>query len=521
MKKTGAKVPTLILIILVLAAVLYFAVIKPRTHSQPLKDSVEQNHAGHKDDHGHEGHDHGGGEAEKPKGGLNLSEIKTVRAVTGQGWDVVTATGKVVLPPGGLVKVSPRIEGKIEKIFVTMGDSIKKGQPVAIISSIALAEARAEYRQAAASLDMAGQNYRKEAQLAKLGAFRARPLEEARIDYLEAQGNLEDVRNELSKARSELVKCTARLERSRELYNEQIVSKQDMESSEAEFKTDQARALQLEAQLEKAKVRVEVAREYYRREEKIHGSRLLDTRSMLAAEGELTQAEIRLQAARDKISIIGGDPEEQGDTLTLTAPLSGRIASRDKNVGELASPSDSIVAIANLSQVWIEADVNEKDLSSVKIGQKAEIKVASSLNRSFEGRVLSIGDILNPDSRSAKVIFRVDNAGGVLKGEMSATVSIHSNKRESVVMIPKQAVLNESGRQIVFSPCADCEEDIKAGKSVCGAYDKIEVATGPAHGESVEILSGLKGGDLVVTVGQYQIMSAQNSGQLKAGCTDH
>ena len=80
-------------------------------------------------------------------------------------------------------------------------------------------------------------------------------------------------------------------------------------------------------------------------------------------------------------------------------------------------------------------------------------------------------------------------------------MSLVTGKRGSAVLIPKQAVLDDAGKKIVFTPCMECPEDKKAGPSACGAYDKLEVTTGPVHGDKIEVLSGLEPGTEVVTVG--------------------
>jgi multidrug efflux pump subunit AcrA (membrane-fusion protein) len=82
-------------------------------------------------------------------------------------------------------------------------------------------------------------------------------------------------------------------------------------------------------------------------------------------------------------------------------------------------------------------------------------------------------------------------------------------------------VLDEAGSKIVFTPCLDCPEDVKAGRSVCGSYDKLIVETGASRGDKIEITKGLDPGTEVVTVGAYQIKTALSSGKLEAGCADH
>ena len=88
------------------------------------------------------------------------------------------------------------------------------------------------------------------------------------------------------------------------------------------------------------------------------------------------------------------------------------------------------------------------------------------------------------------------------------------------MLIPKQAILDDAGKKIVFTTCTECPEDKKNGPSACGEYDQAEVTTGPVHGEQIEVLNGISPKTEVVTVGAFQLKTAIGSGKLSAGCTD-
>ena len=472
--------------------------------------------------------------AEKSKG-IKITGLKIEPAVAGEGWDMVVVNGKVSVPSDKLVRVSPRIDGKIVAAYGKPGDSVRQGPILAVISSIDLAEARSGYRQALARLHAAQKNLEQELEIVRLGAHSIRPVEEAKSNSLEAQGNLSDAKSELAQAKSELSKseselaqCKARLERVKELYSDKIVSRQDLETAEAEFKRDSAsvdsaksKVNQAEARIEKAKSAADIAKQYQSREERVYKGRVLDARAVQSAKAEVASSKIEVQAAADRIRVLGANPNGSGETIAVTSPIYGRIVSRNINIGETASPSDALFTVANLSSVWVEAEVYEKDLAKIRRGQAAEISVSSYPDRVFNGKVDSIGDILSSDSRTAKVRCVVANSQGLLKGEMFAQVSLMTAKRGSTVLIPKQAVLDDAGKKIVFTPCMECPEDIKAGTNACGAYDKFEIVTGSVHGNQIEVLKGIEPGTNVVTVGQYQLKTALGSGQLEAGCTDH
>lgn len=467
--------------------------------------------------------------------GAKISGLQLATATLGSSWDTVTMTGKVTVPPDRLVKISPRIEGKIVAAYGTVGDTVGRGQVVAVISSVELAEARAQYRKALATLAATRKNLQREMEIARLGAISVRPVEEARSEGLTAQGELSDAKSELSQAKSELtqaeselLQCKARLQRARELYADKIVSKQDVETAEAEYKRDSAaveaaesKVSQAASRIGKADAKTEIAKQYLTREEKVYKGRVLDMRAVQSAKSEVASAQVEVQSAADRIRVLGANPGGSGETIAIVSPISGRIISRNTNIGQMASPADAIFTIANQSQVWIEADVYEKDLARVRKGQTAEIRVDAYPNRVFGGKIDAVSDILSPESRTAKLRCIVPNAQGLLRGEMFARVSLVTGTRGECVLIPKQAVLDDAGAKIVYTPCMECPEDVKADTNACGAYDKLTVETGAVHGDRIEILKGVEPGTRVVTVGAYQLKTALGSGKLEAGCTDH
>ncbi len=472
---------------------------------------------------------------EPGQGQLDIAGLKIEPAVAGAGWESIAVTGKVTVPSDRLVKISPRIEGKVTVARGTVGDYVSRGQVLAVISSVELAEARAGYRHAVARLSASRKNYEQEAQIAKLGATSARPVEEARAESLVSQGEVSDAKSELAQAKSEVVRaeselaqCKSRLDRAKELYADKIVSRQDVETAEAEYRRDSAavdaansKVAQAQNRIQKAEAKLDISKQYLSREERVRKSRVLDLRALQGAKAEITSAQIELRSASDRIRVLGASPAASGDTLSVVSPISGRIITRHTNVGEMASPSDALFTVADLSQVWVEADVYEKDLARVSKGQSAEIQVDTYPGKTFSGRVDSISDMLSAESRTAKVRCVVPNTQSLLRGEMFARVNLLTSKRGQAVLVAKDAVLDDAGGKIVFTPCMECPEDQKAGTNACGAYDKLTVKTGSVRANQIEILSGVEPGTLVVTTGAYQIKTAMSSGKLEAGCTDH
>ena len=461
-----------------------------------------------------------GAEADREGGRAEIPGLKVEPVTIGEAWDVVVTTGRISPNANQSVKIGPRIGGRIGSVYANVGDVVHQGRVLATISSIELAQARAAYRQAQAKVKVAREAYDRQGKLADLGAFSKRPVEEARSEFLAAQGELAQAKNELVRGQSELAQRSTRLTRVQELYGDQIVSRQDLEEADANVKRASAEVEATEAMVRQAEARVAIAKTYLSREETVLSGNHLASKELQAAKAELTAAQLDLRAAEDAIRVLGASPAGSGDALPIISPISGRVVARTTNLGEMAQPSDTLFTVMNLSDVWVEANVYEKDIARVRVDQIVEVKVDSYSGRLFSGRVTHVGEVLDPASRTTMVRCAIPNPSGLLKPEMFASVTIITAKRSGAMLVPKEAVLDDTGKKIVFVACTDCEEDKRAGKSVCGAFDSRTVDLGPLHDGLVEVVKGLASGDGVVTEGAYQLKTALGSGKLEAGCSD-
>lgn len=446
--------------------------------------------------------------------------LKLARAVAGEGWEVVTATGSVAPDLGRSVKLGPRVAGKVAAVYVQVGDRVRAGQVLATVTSTELAQARATYRQAAAKLQAARTNSQRQHKLASLGAFGKRPAEEAETASLTAQGDLTEAKAGLAKAQSELALSTKKSARMRGLYTGGMVARQDVETAEADYQCDVVDLEAARAKLKQAEARVGIAKSYRAREEKVLGGNLLTAKEVQAAQAEVTAAELEVSGAAEALRVLGSSLSSAGDTLAVTSPIAGRVVAQSVTLGEMVEPASMLFTVMDLGEVQVTADIYEKDLAKVHAGQSVEVRVESFPGRVFTGTLRAVSDALDPQSRTAKLRCVVRNSDGALKPEMFATVSVVTAKHANAVLVPKQAVLDDGAKKVVFTPCLDCKEDKAAGKSVCGKFDKVEVKPGPAHGDQMEITGEIEPGQEVVTEGGYQLKTALGSATLDAGCAD-
>ena len=194
-------------------------------------------------------------------------------------------------------------------------------------------------------------------------------------------------------------------------------------------------------------------------------------------------------------------PEKRGtghsiSHSVLKAPSSGIITNYHASVGEAVEPSTELLSITDMSSLWVLADVFEKDLAHVQAGKPVQLYVASYPGKVFHGRITYVADTIEPNTRTAKVRCVVENANGLLKLEMFATVEIPVDRSISVLAVPDSAIQQIDGKPVVFI------------RTSANGFQKREVQTGVTSGGYTEIRSGLKEGDPVVTRGSFVVKSA-------------
>ena len=193
------------------------------------------------------------------------------------------------------------------------------------------------------------------------------------------------------------------------------------------------------------------------------------------------------------------DKQGKGHSIShsiLKAPSSGIITNYHASVGEVVEPSTELLAITDMSSLWVLADVFEKDLSHVQTGKAVQVRVASYPGKVFHGKITYVADTIEPKTRTAKVRCVVENSSGLLKLEMFATIEIPVDRTNSVLAVPDSAIQQIEGKQVVFVRNSEKE------------FQKHEVQTGLASGGYTEIRSGLKAGDQVATQGSFVVKTA-------------
>ena len=250
------------------------------------------------------------------------------------------------------------------------------------------------------------------------------------------------------------------------------------------------------------------------------GEKLLELYSpdLVNAQEEFVQALVSgnsglIRASRERLIALG-IPANQVKQLEKTrkveqnisiySPQDGVVSKLMVRHGMYVTPQNQVMSLADLSSVWLLAEVYERQADWVRVGQPAEISTAFLPGRSWKGQVEYIYPSLDPKTRTLKARLRFDNPDEILKPNMYTNVKIFGGPKDDVIVIPIEALIRTGREQRVVMSLGD------------GRFESRSVTAGIESGDWVEILEGIEPGDTVVTSGQFLIDSEAN---LKASMT--
>jgi len=237
---------------------------------------------------------------------------------------------------------------------------------------------------------------------------------------------------------------------------------------------------------------------------------------LLAAQLEYLEALKReagdtlVAAARRRLALLGMEGSqirqlEQNrqalDYVPIIAPRSGTVVEKHIVQGSAQRAGVNTLRIADLSAVWVEAEVYESELDLIHKGMEAVIRLPDLPGRSFPARIDYIYPYLDEDTRTGRVRFHLENPDGVLKPEMYAEVRLLANLGERL-RVPEEAVLFAGDTRVVFRDLGN------------GELQPVRIRTGHRSADFVEVLEGLQEGDRIVTSGTFLIAAES---KLKSG----
>lgn len=229
-----------------------------------------------------------------------------------------------------------------------------------------------------------------------------------------------------------------------------------------------------------------------------------------------------LTAARQRLRLLGlsdqdiqaaENSDSAGSDLTLRSPVAGYVLEKSVVAGQYVSADQNLLTIADLSKVWVLAEVYEQDLPSIVVGQKAEMSVAAAPGETFAGTVTFIYPSVSPTSRTLKVRLEFANPSLWLRPGMYAQVRL-MHEGEAVLAVPNEAVMDGGETRYAFV--------VHNGKH----FEPRLLKLGNSDGEWTEVFSGVSEGEEVVTSANFLIdsesrLKAAIAGMSGSGTTDH
>lgn len=253
-------------------------------------------------------------------------------------------------------------------------------------------------------------------------------------------------------------------DRAEALYKTEAIAQQTLELRRAEFRSAEAMVASQEARVARV-------------EEQLHRFGMSDA---------------------DLGRLAGGDGSvhRTASHATLRAPFDGIITKQNVAAGEVVGPERDLFTVANLSTVWVQGDVYEKDLARIKPGVTVPLRTDAYPGRTFEGRLTYISDLIDPETRTAKVRVVVDNADGALKLDMFARLVIPTTEQRETIVVPTEAIQTIDNAPVVFVQQAPTR------------FERRAVTLGPVAGRVTAATNGVNAGERIVGAGSFYLKTA-------------
>lgn len=245
-----------------------------------------------------------------------------------------------------------------------------------------------------------------------------------------------------------------------------------------------------QAEVQKVRAREQVARLDAERERKLADAKISPERDaqFAAANAEALTAE--RVAAEKAVAALGGTVGSEVGILRLRSPIAGKVVTVKARRGETVDPTDTVFVVADLSRVWVEFSVYERDISSISENDEVELHIAANRGRKFIGKVSHISETIDESTRAAMVRVELDNKDGALRPGLSVVGTISATRpRSDTLTIPSDAVTRIDGKPTVFVSIGDNQIEPRVVK--LGAEDADQVA----------IIDGLKADERVIVKG--------------------
>ena len=259
----------------------------------------------------------------------------------------------------------------------------------------------------------------------------------------------------------------------------------------------------------KAKAKLHVAEQAFNRAQFLLQEQVIGEAELQRRQAELLSAQAEGNESHDRLKLLGMNDEEFRrlersrqirSVVPIVAPFGGRIIGRKLTRGEVVETTENLFVIADLSEVWVLANIPEKDIPFVHSvhasgGTQVDVRINAYPKEVFKGTITYVGDVLDPVTRTMQLRIELPNQDGRLKPEMFSTIRLYSESQPDRLAVPEAALQRDQGRTFVF---------VQRGVN---EYEMREVHIGESNGTLTSILGGLNEGEPVVTHGAFVLKS--------------
>jgi cobalt-zinc-cadmium efflux system membrane fusion protein len=259
----------------------------------------------------------------------------------------------------------------------------------------------------------------------------------------------------------------------------------------------------------KAVAHLYVAERAFSRAQSLLEEKVIGLAEMQRREGEMISVRAEKRESQDRLRLLGMSNEQIArldreqtiqSHVPIVAPFDGRVIVRNLTKGEVVETTEKLFVVADLSQVWVIANIPEKDIpyihqDQLKNGQMVEVIVTTYPDQVFHGKITYVGDVLDPATRTMRLRLELPNPDRKLKPEMYATIRVYSDPEKNVLVVPESAIQRDRDRRFVF-----VQRDPQS-------FEVRDVKLGQSSGDMVKILDGLKEGESIVTQGAFVLKS--------------
>ena len=400
---------------------------------------------------------------------LRLDTLKVTRQKLNE---QVVAVGNLTTDPDRESRIGSPVAGRISEIHRSVGDRVRAGDPLAMLTSPEITKLVAEHHHAELRYLQALASQAQSAQAIRLGDEARRPLEESRTEVVSS-------RTELHVRESSRRLAQQNLNRVQGLFKLGVVSARELEVARAEYAQAQDREQQ-------SKALTQLALQHRSREQEIASQQAVIGPKLNALNTELKLAQEEVRHLDVIMRNLGLDPEAGGAGLVLRAPRPGTVIERPVSLGQAVNAEQELFRVVDSGDLWLWVFLQEDDLNAIPLNSQAQLE-AGPLK--FSGRVSYLSPVIDAETRTLKARIVVNNRSGELKAGQFVKARFPGKQARSILSIPLDAVTTEGTSSVVFRAKND-------------GFERVVIEAGAQRDNQVEVRKGLQEGDTIAARAQ-------------------